>query len=269
MTHKFIFFVTITTSKFSPKQAGPDLLWYCHLGKLSQPHPGSRGPLTYCRREYQSLRWFRRQARRASGRESTEPHFHVRNRFRFWTSSLIGFPYPFPGSTGSLAYNSSCDWLTRTTAPQVLKNQFSIDSQNNNNGTKKKITIYRVHFKMLYVTPYFLSSRKSGSLSQFKKNHCSSSFNAKMCSVLPTGYANRWCFTLFLLSDLMHDQGFSYAKNVVLVVICLLSSLIESHIQKLFFSRRFAPCWRGVARCSLASLATKNMNKNNLWHLGQ
>ena len=27
-------------------------------------HPGSRGPLTYCRREYQSLRWFRRQARR-------------------------------------------------------------------------------------------------------------------------------------------------------------------------------------------------------------
>ena len=25
-----------------------------------EPHPGSRGPLTYCRREYQSLHWFRR-----------------------------------------------------------------------------------------------------------------------------------------------------------------------------------------------------------------
>ena len=32
------------------------------LGTSLNSHPGSRGPLKYCRREYQSLRWFRRQA---------------------------------------------------------------------------------------------------------------------------------------------------------------------------------------------------------------
>ena len=33
-------------------------------------HPGSRGPLRYCWRDNQSLRWFRRQARRAALRAS-------------------------------------------------------------------------------------------------------------------------------------------------------------------------------------------------------
>ena len=58
-----------------------------------------------------------------------EKSVQISNLFADW------FPLPFPGSTGSLAYNSSCDWLTRTTALQALKNQFSIDSQNNNNDT--------------------------------------------------------------------------------------------------------------------------------------
>ena len=34
---------------------------FTHVG---YGHAGFRGPLTYCRREYQSLRWFRRVARR-------------------------------------------------------------------------------------------------------------------------------------------------------------------------------------------------------------
>ena len=131
----------------------------------------------------------------------------------------------------------------------------------------KKVAIYRIHFKMLYITPYFLSSRKSDSLSQFKKKLCSSSFNTKMCpwSFQPA-LANRSsissCSCCLLLPARSRGYSCNYPNNAVLVVICPLSSLIESHVQELFFV--------DVAVLVARSLRSqKNVNKNNLWHLGK
>ena len=63
-------------------------------------------------------------------------------------------------------------------------------------------------------------------------------------SVLPTGCGKSLIFQVVpVVSSYLHDQGFNYPKNAVLVVICPLSSLIESHIQELAV--------HGVAACSL------------------
>ena len=136
----------------------------------------------------------------------------------------------------------------------------------------KKITIYLVHSKMLYVTPYFLSSRKSDSLSQFKKKRCSSSFNAKMCSLsFQPAVANRLYFKLFLLSDLntCTIKGLAI-KRMPFLWLYARSVLLSSHTFKSYFflcASRLVDAALLVAR-SLRS-QKKNMNKNNLWHLGQ
>ena len=89
-----------------------------------------------------------------------------------------------------------------------------------------------------------------------------------MLSVLPAGCSNKSLIfqVVPVVCSYLHDQGFNYPKNAVLVVICPLSSLIESHIQEFFFLGTLL-----TQRCLLlARFAHKKIyiNKNNLWHPG-
>lgn len=63
-------------------------------------------------------------------------------------------------------------------------------------------------------------------------------------AVLPTSCGKSLIFQLVpAICANLHDQGFDYPKNAVLLVICPLTALIDSHIQEL--------ADRGIAACSL------------------
>ena len=53
-------------------------------------------------------------------------------------------------------------------------------------------------------------------------------------SVLPTGCGKSLIFQLVpSVCSYLHDEGFDYPKNAILVMICPLRSLIDSHIEEL------------------------------------
>ena len=53
-------------------------------------------------------------------------------------------------------------------------------------------------------------------------------------AVLPTGCGKSLIFQLVpKVCEYLHDQGFEYPKAAILVVVCPLSALIDSHIQEL------------------------------------
>ena len=55
-----------------------------------------------------------------------------------------------------------------------------------------------------------------------------------MFAVLPTGCRKSLIFQLVpKVCEYLHDHGFEYPKAVILVVVCPLSALIDSHIQEL------------------------------------
>ena len=63
-------------------------------------------------------------------------------------------------------------------------------------------------------------------------------------AVLPTGCGKSLIFQLVpKVCECLHDQGFQYPKAAILVVICPLSALIDSHIQELKD--------HGISACSL------------------
>ena len=65
-----------------------------------------------------------------------------------------------------------------------------------------------------------------------------------MFAVLPTGCGKSLIFQLVpKVCEYLHDHGFEYPKAAILVVVCPLSALIDSHIQELKD--------HGISACSL------------------
>ena len=65
-----------------------------------------------------------------------------------------------------------------------------------------------------------------------------------MFAVLPTGCGKSLIFQLVpKVCEYLHDHGFEYPKAAILVVVCPLSVLIDSHIQELQD--------HGISACSL------------------
>ena len=63
-------------------------------------------------------------------------------------------------------------------------------------------------------------------------------------TVLPTGCGKSLIFQLMpKVCEYLHDRGFEYPKAAILVVVCPLSALIDSHIQELKD--------HGISACSL------------------
>ena len=66
-----------------------------------------------------------------------------------------------------------------------------------------------------------------------------------MFAVLPTGCGKSLIFQLVpKVCSYLHDRGFSYPKAAIVVVICVLYALIDSHILELKE--------HGIPACSLA-----------------
>ena len=76
-----------------------------------------------------------------------------------------------------------------------------------------------------------------------------------MFAVLPTGWGKSLIFQIIPdVCSYLHDRGFPYPKAAITIVVCPLTSLVESHIREL--DRR------GIRSCSLSG---KNLDEKELF----
>ena len=82
--------------------------------------------------------------------------------------------------------------------------------------------------------------------------------------VLPTGCGKSLIFQLVpKVCEYLHSQGFEYPKAAILVVVCLLSALINSHVQELEDHSISACSLTDQTFLKMTFLNTNNNNNNN------